>query len=648
MLPFIDLSKIVGTALRALFVIVSGFHYACYEGASKEVVDKLSFDELRSLKESPMLADMVKAGHLPPLEDRLPEDPLVLEPYEEPGVHGGTWHFDVINRRDVTLVYYLSNPSPLRWDRDGVHPVPHFCRDYEVLDNGRVWVFYLRRGVKWSDGQPFTSEDIRLWYEDDALNKVLSPTPKVELLINNQMGKVEIIDKYTFRVVFPDSNKAFFEQMTSTVLFYRPSHYLKQFHIKHADKQELELRIKEAGLYKWSELYKRMDRWHEGYLNPDRPTLRPWLLSKKRGSPDTYEFVRNPYYWAVDTEGKQLPYIDNIVVKISSNDQVLAMNTIAGEFDFQWRRLDFKDYPLLKENEKRQDYQLLTWPQDRCSDVALYINYNSIHPTIGPLLAERKFRIALSLAINRDELNLLFYKNVGVPRQATAAEATPFYVPEYAKAYAQYNIQQANKLLDELGLIARDKNGLRVDREGKAILLLIESIASGNTVDLLQIVAEHWQAIGIRAEVKIVEGSLLKIRTRSSEVMIQAAPLGSFNPIWSVSNSYRTAPLFGLWHQTSGKEGEEPTAAFKKLFWLREQKKKSNLEEQIGVLKQIFQLYSDNVWVIGLVGEIPALLAKKNYFRNVPDKSLYSWARGRRLGLTLPEQYWIDPTRKGE
>jgi peptide/nickel transport system substrate-binding protein len=618
----------------------------CSDDRSGAVVDSTAFEKLRSMRESPMLAELVKAGKLPPLEERLPEDPLVIEPYEEQGVHGGIWHFDVINRRDVNLGYYLSNPAPLRWDQDGISPIPHFCKSYKILEDGRVWEFYLRKGVKWSDGHPFTTEDIRFWYEDDALNKDLSPTPKVQLLIEKKMGRVEVIDDYTFRVVFPIANRAFFEQMTSVVLFYRPSHYLKQFHPKYADKQELQQRLKKAGVKKWTELYKRLDRWQEGYLTPERPTLRPWMISKKRGSPDTYEFVRNPYYWVTDIEGKQLPYIDKVIIKISSNSQVLAMNTIAGNFDFQWRRLDFKDHPLLKENEKKNNYELLTWPQDRCSDIAIYLNYNCTHSVVGSLLRMLKFRIALSLAINREELNLLFYKNVGVPRQATAAEATPFYVPEYARAYARYDTKQANKLLDELGLTQRDRDGFRLDKGGRPILLLVETLATGTTVDILQIVVEYWQAVGIKAEVKVVEGSLLRIRTQSSEIMMQASPLGSFSPIGNISKAFRLAPLFGLWHQTSGKEGEEPSDAFKKLFLLREQKKKSDLDDQIESTKQIFKLYAEQLWVIGLVGEIPALLAKKNYFKNVPDKSLYSWARGRRLGLSLPEQYWIDPRLK--
>lgn len=627
-----------------IFISLLTLIVGCSSVSKDESANNISIEEILSMKESPMLQALVKAGELLPLDERLPEDPLVIEPYDKPGTYGGTWHFDVINRRDINLVYHVTNPSFLRWDRDGVHVVPHFCKDYKVSEDGHVWTFNLRRGVKWSDSHPFTTEDVRFWYEDDAMNRDINPTPKMELQIGNKFGRIEIVDDYSFQVIFPDTFKGFYQNMISIALFYVPSHYLKRFHINYADKEVLEQRMREAGVKKWSELYIKMDRWYEGYFDPDRPTMRPWMLSKNVSSPNTFEFVRNPYYWAVDTEGRQLPYIDKIMVTIASNDQVLAMKTIVGDFDFQWRRLDFKDYPLLKENEKKHNYKLLTWPQDRGSDIALYINYNCNHPVVGPLLRERKFRIALSLAINREEINLLFYKNIGVPRQATAAEISPFYVPEYAEAYAQYDVEQANRLLDELELTERNKDGFRLDKNGASIYLFLET-SDLNKVDILQIVTEYWQKIGIKSEVRVVEGSLLIQRTQSAKVMIQARPHGSFD--WRVQGrADYIAPLYGLWRNTIGQQGEEPTPVFKKIISIGNMYKKSDIKRQMELYKQLNKLFAENIWIIGLVGEVPAILAKKSYFMNVPEKSLYSYARGRRLQLTLPEQYWIDPAKK--
>jgi peptide/nickel transport system substrate-binding protein len=633
---------------HTLFLIIAAtaiLNLSCSESKPGTVIDVASFEKLRSLRESPILAELVQKKELPPLSERLPEEPLVVEPQNEAGVHGGVWRFDITRRRDVNLVYHIGNPSFLRWNLDATRPVPHFCKDYNVSDDGKIWTVYLRKNVRWSDGHPFTVEDVRFWYEDDALNTDINPIPKEELQVGGQFGIVEIIDDYTFRVVFPDSNKSFFRKLMKIVLFYAPSHYLKQFHVKYADPEKLEQEMVKSGVKKWSELYKKKSRWYLGFLNPDCPSMRPWLLSEGRGSPDTYEFVRNPYYWAVDPDGKQLPYIDRVLVKLSSNEEVLAMNTIAGAFDFQWRRLNFKDYPLLKENADKKKYELLAWPQDRCSDITLYVNQNCVHPTIGPLLGNRDFRIALSLAINREELNLLFYRNVGKPRQATAAEATPYFNPEFASSYAGYEFVRANQILDDLGLIKRDKNGYRVDESGETILILIETSSSGNVIDILQIVTEYWQKIGILADIKVIEGSLLTERTKSAQVMIQARPMGSFNPPLSgtIASGNYIAPRAGLWYNTVGKEGEEPSEDLLKLIRLAERRQKSDLSEEVDVMMRIYKSYAENVWAIGLVGEVPALLAKKYYFRNVPNKTLYSFARGRRLRHTLPEQYWIDP-----
>jgi peptide/nickel transport system substrate-binding protein len=637
---------VFGVVVSIAVLLVSSYLIACSESDSQMNRRLLSYEQLSTAKESPMLTELVQAGKLPPLEERIPQEPLLVKPIESVGVHGGEWNFDVTTRRDINLVYHIATPSFFRWAKDGYHFEPYLCKGYHLSKDGRVWTIYLRKGVRWSDGYPFTTEDVRFWYEDDALNKDLNPLPKEELLIDNRLGKIEIVDDYTFRVVFPISFKSFYQKMTSIVLFYVPSHYMKRFHIKYAKQEELDQRLREAGVKKWSELYKRMERWYLGYLDPNIPSLRPWLLTNKTVSPNTYEFVRNPYYWAVDTVGKQLPYIDRIIVHVTSNEQVLAMKTIAGDFDFQWGRLEFRDYPLLKENESRRGYQLLRWPQDRGSDIALYINYNCTHPAMGPLLRDRRFRAALSLAINRDELNLLFYKSVGTPRQATAAESTPFYVPEYARAYAQFDVQSANTLLDSMGLTRRNKDGFRLDREGNPIHLLIESVTAGNTLDILQVAAEYWQAIGLKAEVRVVEGSLMTERTRSGEVMIQARPMGSFAPPVPDFGANYVAPLFGLWKHSSGKRGEEPTAEFKKLTLLDDERENCSAEEEVEVFKKIYKLYAENVWMIGLVGEVPALLAKKNYFMNVPDKCLYSYARGRRLGLVLAEQFWIDPLKR--
>jgi len=625
--------------------VVAIISLQCADDRPENVFDFSTFENLRKRQESPMLTHLVLQGKLPPVTERLPEESLIIEPLNEAGVHGGVWRFDITRRRDVNLVYHIGNPSFLRWNRDTKLPVPHFCKDYEVSEDGKIWTIYLRRGVKWSDGHPFTSEDVRFWYEDDALNRDINPIPKEELQVGHQFGQVEIIDDFAFRVVFPVSNRSFFRELIKIVLFYTPSHYLKQFHVKYANPVKLQQEMKNAGVKKWSELYKKKSRWYLGFLNADCPSMRPWLLTQRKGSPDTYEFVRNPYYWVVDTDGKQLPYIDRILVKLSSNEEVLAMNTIAGAFDFQWRRLNFKDYPLLKENTTRKNYELLTWPQDRCSDITLYINQNCVNPVAGPILRKIKFRAALSKAINREELNLLFYRSVGTPRQATAAEATPFFMPEYAQVYANYDLEGANKLLDELGLVKRNENGFRVDENGETILILIETASTGSVIDILQIITEYWQKIGILADIKVIEGSLLIERTKSAQVMIQARPMGSFNPPLSVaiSSANYIAPRAGLWYNTNGKQGEKPGEELLKLIRLAEQRKSSNLLEEIEVMKQIYKSYAENIWAIGLVGEVPALLAKKHYFRNVPELSLYSFARGRRLRHTLPEQYWIDP-----
>ncbi len=625
--------------------------------ATIEEYQKVTGNKIEEFSEAPSLRIKVAAGELPPVEERLPKEPVVIEPVEEIGQYGGTWTQCMTSSYHIGLVINVfSYEVPVCWNRGMTEIVPNVFKSWETSEDGRAFTFHLRKGMKWSDGYPFTAEDIRFWYEDIALNKELG-TPAKWL-----PREVQKIDDYTVAFRFVEPPGLFLEETAHGRRFWQPAHYLKRFHPAYTPMEELKKKFEKEGYSNWVDLFstKLGPRSWGLALDPECPTLNPWVLKTTEFPATRFVFERNPYYWKVDPAGNQLPYLDRAVVNIVADAEMVNMKAMTGEVNLQTWFTDIMNYPLYVESQEEGNYRVLLWPTDFGSEFGLFLNQNVEDEVLRKVIRDVQFRRALSLAIDREAINQTCFLGLGVPRQATVVSASPLYKEEYAKAYTQYDLQRANTLLDEIGLTERDKDGFRLRPDGKTLSLIIgyysRMVLSG--VDALGIIKENWKSVGVKVVLRSAEEALTQKRFSDGELSIIVHPgFDAYYPIdprilWFLPIIYYRSPArnwsapgwgpqYANWYVTEGKEGEEPPPEIKRLYDIWEEIKVTvDPEKRKRLFQEILKANAENVYPIGAVGEVPHIVIVGNNFRNVPEK--HPWTTmGRYLGPAGVEQFFV-------
>lgn len=609
------------------------------EGAVPEAAEGMA-------KEAPMLAALVAQGELPPLEERLPEEPLVIQVVEEIGEYGGQWNRAALSVGDTTINSRMGYESWVRWKPDASGVDPNVFRDWEVSDGGRVFTFFLREGMKWSDGVDFTADDILFCYEDMWLNEELSPTFPAWLKAGGEPVEVRKIDDYTVEFRFAAPYGLFLQNIAFRGYsdFYRaPKHYLEQFHVNYATESELAQRVEDAGFEYWYELF--ADR-NAPADNPDRPVLRPWKMVTP---PPATRMVaeRNPYYWKVDPEGNQLPYIDSVAWDIVESPEIINFKAAAGELDMQLRHIMWDNFTLLMESREEEDFRVLMWPEGYGVNAGVQLNQSHEDPVKRELFQNRDFRIALSHAIDRNELNELNYLGLGEARHATQIELSPYYVEGLAEMYSDYDPDKANDLLDDVGLSERDGEGFRLGPDGKSLTINITLTPRfGPWPDVAQLVKEYWEEVGIRTTVKTMQRTLRTqlVQGNGHDVDIWTVPgilLLNAWPYVAWNSTTGWAPLYGMWYNSGGTQGEEPPEYIRKNMELYDEYLVTvDQEEQDRLAKEIVTNMAEECYIIGTVGNLPALTVVKNNFRNVPEEAISAWTL-LTPGYTQIEQYFI-------
>ena len=427
------------------------------------------------LGEAPMLAELVKAGKLPPVEQRVPDEPLVIQPVHEIGKYGGTWRRGFTGPGDVENGNRINaSDKPLFWDFTGTEIVPSVARGWEQSADGKTFTLFLRKGMKWSDGAPFTADDFVFWFEDLYSNKEIVPTPIADMQPQGKPGRVVKIDDTTVQFQFDVPYYLFEDMMAGDTLIgggqsvrqsqkftfgaYSPKHYLSQFLPKNSSVDEANAKAKEAGYENWVQYLHFKKDWA---LNPELPTLGPWKTVQPINTP-TWVLERNPFYWAVDTEGNQLPYIDRVQLTLAENLEVLNLRAVAGEYDLQERHIDIAKLPVILENQEKGGYTVHLDQAYNGSDSVLQINQSyDADPEIAKWLTNADFRRALSLGLDRDQLNETFWLGVGMPGSVVPAESSPYNPgPEYRTTWSTHDVDKANAMLDALGLTKKDARRL--------------------------------------------------------------------------------------------------------------------------------------------------------------------------------------------
>jgi peptide/nickel transport system substrate-binding protein len=610
------------------------------------------------LVEPPFLADKVAAGELAPVAERLPETPAmaIFEGERELGAYGGDLRMLMAKQKDIRMMTVYGYARLIGYNRD-LLLVPDMLERVDI-EEGRIFTLTLRKGHKWSDGAPFTSEDFRYYWEDVVNNETISPfgVPKV-LLIDGEAPRVEFIDEITVRYSWSNPNPFFLPALAGArpLYIYRPAHYLKQFHARYNDKETLEAVAAEAKAKGWAGLHQRRDHQYR-FDNPDLPTLQPWMNITRPPS-ERYVFLRNPYYHRMDSAGLQLPYIDRLVVDIANN-KLIAAKAAFGESDLQARYIRFDNYTFLKENEDKHDYATRLWNTVNGSQFALYPNLNVTDPVWRALTRDVRFRRALSLAIDRTQINQVIYFGLARESNNTVLAESPLYEESYQTAWAAFDPDQANALLDEIGLTERDDDDIRLLPNGEPIEVIVDTAGeSTEETDILELIQDNWRDIGIALFTKPSQREVFRNRVYSGEAMMS---------VWyGITNGVSTAamspaelapteqtqlqwPKWGQFHETAGSAGLEadmPQAI--RLAELNAAWRVAADDDERGrIWSEMLKIHSEQMYSIGVLNAVPQPVIINNQLRNLPEVGIYSWEPSSYFGIYKPDSFWFTEARR--
>jgi len=605
------------------------------------------------LHETPFFAQDVTGGKLSGINERLPSDPAVAG-LETVGNPGGELRMLMSGPKDTRMMVVYGYARLVGYT-PALKLLPDILASVDVED-GRVFTLHLRRGHKWSDGYPFTSEDFRYWIEDVAQNNQLSPSGlPVTLMVQGEVPRFEVLDDTTIRYTWTRPNPLFLPALAGAdpLYIYCPSHYLKQFHEKFADKTALERLVKKYNQRNWAALHARMDTMYRND-NPNLPSLEPWILKTKPPS-ERFIFERNPYYYRIDDAGHQLPYIDRVVMSIADS-KIIPAKTGAGESDLQARYLRFDNYTFLKNSSERNKYSVRLWRTGPGSQLALYPNLNVNDETWRTLMRDLRFRRALSLAVNRHEINQAIYFGLAIEGQNTVLPQSPLYEPESRSASANFDLKEANRLLDEIGLTKRDGDGMRLLPDNRPLEIIVENSGeSTEQSDVLELIRDSWRHIGIRLFAKPLQLTLFRRRVFSGETLMSidkgienglataAMPPWEFAP---TSQQQLQWPKWGQYYETKGKAGEAPdlqsATHLKELYedWLGT----ALQPDQSRIWHAMLQIWADEIFSIGTVAGVLQPIVVSDRLHNVPEEGFYNWDPGAFFGIFKPDTFWLDPS----
>ena len=602
------------------------------------------------LQETPVLKDDVASGKLPKIDARIPEEPAVAE-LETIGTPGGELRMLMGGPKDTRMMVVYGYARLVGYT-PSLALVPDILKSIEVESN-RVFTLHLRKGHKWSDGQPFTSEDFRYWFEDVAQNKYLSPSGlPISMLPQGGGPSFEVLSETAVRYSWARPNPLFLPDLAgpSPLFIYRPSHYLKRFHIKYAEKSALDALVKEANQRNWAAYHNKLDSMYRGD-NPDLPSLEPWVL-KTRPPSDRFVFERNPYYYRIDKQGNQLPYIDRVILSIADS-KIIPAKTGAGESDLQARYLRFDNYTFLKAGEERNHYNVWLWRTGPGSQLALYPNLNANDEVWRSLMRDLRFRRALSLAVNRHEINQVIYFGLAIEGQNTLLPQSPLFEPKLRSAWARFDVHEANRLFDLIGL-SQGSDGFRQLPDGRPLEIIVENSGeSTEQSDVLELIRDSWRRVGIKLFAKPSQLTLFRRRVFSGETLmsidkgIENGLATAAMPPWEFAPTTQQQlewPKWGQYYETKGAAGEAPSlpSAIKLLDLYEQWLSAVSDEEHTRIWRDMLQIWGEEVFSIGTVAGVLQPIVVNDKLRNIPQEGIYNWDPGAYFGIYKPDGFWFD------
>lgn len=605
-------------------------------------------------------------GDLPPLADRLPAEPLVVVPYESIGEYGGTLHAlsnateagtsDFLSTRHVNLVRYADDLQTI---------VPNVARSWDWNDDFTELTFHLRKGHKWSDGAPFTSADVKFWYDNLALDSRIIEKPKDYVLVAGERMTVETPDENTVVFKLPSPKPGLLAHFaTHFGQGFQPKHFLGQYHPDinpDADKLAQDCGF-ENGIAVISAYYGNSD-WTDTptpmLAHPDKldclpkatyPTLESHIVVA-----DTTEgrkLVANPYFFMVDTTGQQLPYISRQDELYANDNEVRILKLVNGEADYKSQSLTLGAAPILLDNAEKGDYSIQLKP--RISMPTFSFNVTSEDLGKREVFGNVTFREAMSVAINRDELNEVAFFGQGVPKQYIGFSPTPEFVDASLTEYMiDYDPEAAKAKLDEIGMVDTDGDGFRELPNGDKIVLNMQFATQGIGGEIVELVAQNWADVGIQTTVKEVTPDEYRSQQSSNQLDVgmweKSQPVAIImgnNELWvpPFENyfAHRSGMLWAEWVDTNGTSGVEPPQ------WAKDMMEDINAfqgaepgsAEQGEIGARMARTMAEQMMFIGTV-QAPNVIYHRNALKNFAEFKTQSYEYYRTFPY-LPAQWWLD------
>ncbi len=611
-----------------------------------------------ALQETTFWEAEVKRGDLPPIAQRIPDTPLIVDLPAKGrtfGKQGGTLRTLVSRSKDVRQMVVYGYARLMGYAPDYTL-YPDILRAIDI-EEGRKFTMHLRPGHRWSDGAPFTSADFEYWWKYVINNDEITPSgPPDFMYVDDALGTVTFPDAYTVVFEWPTAHPNFLPLLAQAAppFIYRPAHYLRQFHKAFADEDALKLELRKARVRTWAALHNKVDSMNK-FDNPDEPTLQPWINASAMGS-SRQLFVRNPYYHRIDARGVQLPYIDVVEMTIVAGG-LIAAKANAGEVDLQARGLDFPDISILKKGEADGgNYQTYLWGNGAASQIAIYPNLNFADPVWRAVIRDVRFRRALSLGIDRRMINRALYFGLAKEGGMTAIGSSPFYDITNLYAWSVYYPAKSNALLDEMGLTKRNDAGIRLLPDGRPMEFVVETAGERQEVEnALAIVADTWREIGIKLIMRPLDRNILRNRIYAGVSMAgvwygwdDGLPTVDTSPKYlaPTNQEFFAWPMWGQYYQTGGDAGEAPDDNNAlRLMALSDGWDHAKDDKTRNIYwREMLHIHAQQQYGIGILSEAPQPVVVSKDLRNVPETGIWAFDPGAHFGIhRIDEFYYADP-----
>ncbi|WP_163267208.1 ABC transporter substrate-binding protein [Chelativorans alearense] len=609
-----------------------------------------------AFEQAPMLDERVESGDLPPVDERLPKNPLVVEPVESVGKYGGVWRMGMRGGDDNGLIAKTAAYEGLvRYDHKWEKVVPNLAESWEINDDATEYTFKLREGLKWSDGQPMTSEDIAFAVE--MFQNPEYPANSNWIDIKDNPVKVEVVDDFTFKFIFDKPNGTLMDTLATingTQVLTIPKHYCSQFSPDHnpdADKM-----AKAEGHQNWTFLMQQKCAWgweSQRWTNPELPVMYAWRVTEPlTGDAARVVWERNPYYFKVDAEGNQLPYIDGLDMRVSRSLEELTLLALNGEIDFQDRHIATNaNQAVFYDGQEKGDYHLGKVIQSVSSSLVLQLNFNHDDPVKRALFQNKDFRIGLSHAIDRQEIIDVVFIGQGEPFQVAPRPESPFYDEEMAKQYTEFDPEKAVEHLEAAGLTEMNGDGIRLMSDGRPARIVVDVIAAlrPEWIDMLELMQLQLAEVGVDIEINNIDRTLFYDKRPSNDYDAQVwAGDGGLDVMQEPRYYFPSgeesvwAYKWQAWYTGANQQiAEEPADWAKEQMALYDELKgEGDADRRAELMREILAIAKENFPVIGVSLMPDGYYIAKNNLKNVAPSMINAWLFPEPAGYDATQWYF--------